>query len=293
MIKKYLVAAYKQGHHFFTSRGIRPYFLRYLNKKLLRHLKSEVVEKNGHTIYLDAVDSLRLSTRGDYEQFITKLLTTEIKEGDVVVDVGANIGYHTLSLARLVGKKGKVYAFEPHPENFALLKKNLSVNGYTNVVVEQKAVSDKKQLLKLYLATDQRSTTHSIVQNVYTGGRYIEVEAIALDEYFRDNKDTSRISFIKMDVEGAEHHAALGMRKLLRQNKNLRMVTEFAPFRLQLLGVRPEEHLALLQKFGFSLLKVNEEKKVLEHFDSEKLITSLQTRPKEPLCTDIFCYKNL
>src|SRR3989338_8059465 len=282
MIKKKVVALYQKGHRFLSSRGIRPYFLRYLNHRLLRYIKSEVVEMNGHTIYLDPVDSLRLSTRGRYEQFITEIMAKEIKAGDVVVDIGANIGYHTLSLARLVGKEGKVYAFEPHPDNFALLKKNLEVNGYTNVIAEQKAVSDRKQRLKLYLATGHRTTTHSLVHNRYTGESYIEVEAIALSEYFKDKlKDKPRINFIKMDVEGEEHQAVLGMRRLLQQNKTIKIITEFTPYRLQLLGTDPYEHLALLQKLGFILMNVNEEEKILEPFEPEKIPLYLHNRYRD------------
>ncbi len=288
MIKKNVVAIYKKGHRFLTKHGIRPYFLRYLNRKLLRYIKSDVVQMNGHTIYLDPVDSLRLSTRGDYEQFITEILAREVKAGDVVVDIGANIGYHTLTLAKLVGKEGKVYAFEPHPENFALLRKNVHVNGYSNVIMEQKAVSDQQQTIKLYLATDHRTTTHSIIQHMYTEDRYIEVEGITLDEYFAGKPV---VNLVKMDVEGAEHHATLGMRRLLRQNANIKMITEFTPYRLQLLGIKPEEHLALLHKLGFSLMNVNNEKKILEPFDYEKIDTYLHNRYRDSICTDLFCYK--
>ena len=116
-----------------------------------------------------------------------------------------------------MGEKGKVYAFEPHPETFALLKKNIEENGYTNVIAEQKAISDKAGVIKLYLAKKNRTTTHSIVKNQYTQDSFFEVEAIALDDYFKQKKKPV-INFIKLDVEGAEHHATLGMRKLIQRN---------------------------------------------------------------------------
>ena len=217
MIKKHFVIAYKKGHRFLTSRGIRPYFLRFLNKKLIQYIKSDTVQMNGHTFYLDSVDSLRLSTRGEYESFITELFAKEVKDGDIVVDIGANIGCHTLALAKLVGEKGKVYAFEPHPETFALLKKNIEENKYTNVIAEQKAISDKPGVIKLYLAKKNRTTTHSIVKNQYTQDSFFEVEAVALDDYFKQRNE-SIVNFIKLDVEGAEHHTMLGMRKLIQRN---------------------------------------------------------------------------
>ena len=65
MIKKYFVIAYKKGHRFLTRRGIRPYFLRFLNKKLIQYIKSDAVQMNGHTFYLDSVDSLHFQLVGN------------------------------------------------------------------------------------------------------------------------------------------------------------------------------------------------------------------------------------
>ncbi len=75
-----------------------------------------------------------------------------IKPGQTVIDVGANIGYYnTLQFAKLVGPTvSRVYAFEPDPDNFALLRKNVAQNGYANVVCIQKAVSDQTSKLKLF-----------------------------------------------------------------------------------------------------------------------------------------------
>ena len=65
-------------------------------------------------------------------------------QGNFVIDLGANIGYYTCILAKLVGKDGKVFAFEPDPRNLKLLEKNIKVNEYNNVVIVDKAVSDVK-----------------------------------------------------------------------------------------------------------------------------------------------------
>ena len=91
---------------------------------------------------------MRLSTRGYYEPFITAFVKDMIKEGDIVIDIGAHIGYYTLLFSKLVGKTGKVFAFEAHPDNFTLLKQNVETNGYTNVVVENKAVSNYNGKIK-------------------------------------------------------------------------------------------------------------------------------------------------
>src|SRR3989344_9219581 len=132
------VRFYKKCHTFLKRKHIEPKFLRVLNRKLIRYMKSPMTVIDGHTVYVDPVDSLRLTTRGYYEPYLTRVFDQHIKKGDTVLDIGANIGYHTLHFARLVGETGKVYAFEPHPSNFALLKKNIEANGYKNVVLVQK-----------------------------------------------------------------------------------------------------------------------------------------------------------
>ena len=70
---------------------------------------------------------------------MTALVKRIVRNGDIVVDIGAHIGYYTLIFARLVGPKGKVFAFEPEPNNFNLLIKNIKINGYKNIIPVQKA----------------------------------------------------------------------------------------------------------------------------------------------------------
>jgi len=141
-----------------------------------------------------------------------------------------------------VGKKGRVFAFEPDPTNFALLKKNISINGYKNVILVPKAVAGKTERRKLYLIKDNPGghRRHDSPQS----DRFLEVEAILLDDYFRGNN--LRIDFIKMDIEGAEKEAIRGMINLLKSNRKAKIVTEFNPLGLKIFGTKPGEYLKLL-----------------------------------------------
>lgn len=125
----------------------------------------------GHMMFLDAQDILNLSINGIYEPLETEVVGREVSAGDVVVDIGAHIGYYTLMLARIVGPCGKVYAFEPDPENFTLLQRNVKENGYRNVVLLQKAVSDRNGSATLYLS-DDNSGDHDFTIHMTTGGWY-------------------------------------------------------------------------------------------------------------------------
>ena len=123
-----------------------------VNWFLRSHVIPEFIEINGHKLFLDKLDSLGIFRHGFYDQFQTEIVKKIIKKGDIVLDVGAHIGYFTLIFAKLVGKNGKVFAFEPDPTNFDLLTKNVEINGYKNVILVRKAFSDKTGKTNLFLS---------------------------------------------------------------------------------------------------------------------------------------------
>ena len=192
---------------------------------------------------------------GGWEKLTTEMFKKVVKEGDVVLDLGANIGYYTLLAARLVGKTGKVYAFEPEPTNYSLLCKNVELNDYQHVAAMQKAVSDTSGTVKLYV--DKEDTgAHSIYQPEEEKD-FVEVESVTLDGFFKD-KD-HRINVIKMDVEGAEMAAFTGMAGLIRENQNLKMFVEFYFPGDRSSSNTPEEFASmLLDDYGFSVLAMGD-----------------------------------
>ena len=86
-----------------------------------------------------------------YEPYTLELFQRAINPGSTVLDLGAHHGYFSLLAARWVGKEGKVYAFEPAPENFQILKKNIEFNQFTNVLPVNKAVSDTDKPMPFFL----------------------------------------------------------------------------------------------------------------------------------------------
>ena len=210
---------------------------------------------DGHKMYLDSKDSLELlKVKDGVEVIASEIMEQRIKPGYVVLDLGANIGYHTLSMAKLVGPGGRVFAFEPDPENFALLKKNTEINGYNNVILEQKAVSDKTNKIKLYLCEECKGD-HRIYDS-HDGREFIEIEAVSLDDYF-SNYD-GKIDFIKMDIQGAELAAFYGMKKILDRNKNISVFTEYWPYGLEKFGYNANSYLIALINEGFQIFNVIE-----------------------------------
>lgn len=224
----------------------------------------------------------RLTFLGLYEPGTVILIKKLLKEGMTFLDLGAHRGYYTLLASKLVGEKGRVFAFEPAPENFALLATN--VKGRSNVTLVQKAVSNKSGTAKFFLSPDA-SVTHSLYQ-VGDNWQWIEVEVTSLDEFFRD-KDL-RIDFIKMDIEGAEMSALEGMAELIKKNENLKIVTEFRPGFLEKSGTSPESFLRkLLIEYVFKLYLINDERETIEPTTIDNLMELGQDYEKR----NLFCEK--
>ncbi|MEM3549514.1 MAG: FkbM family methyltransferase [Candidatus Bathyarchaeia archaeon] len=94
--------------------------------------------------------------KGIYEKGTTKLYIDNMKKGATVLDIEAYCGYYSIIASRLVGNEGKVFAFDPHPDNYKLLTRTVSFNKLNNVVPINKAVSDKTGRAKLFLDTAGR-----------------------------------------------------------------------------------------------------------------------------------------
>jgi len=235
----------------------------YLGQKIINStnemLKPDYCKIQGHKMFLDKHDSLDLSLNQEYGVLETKIIKDEIKSGDIVLDLGAHIGYYTLLFAKYVGSTGKVFAFEPEPSNFSLLKKNISENNYTNIIVEQKAVSDSNSKIDFWIGQDS-SGANRIYKPEKTNTQKFKkssVDCIKLDDYFSNSEFFSKINFIKMDLEGAEYKALLGMHSLL-QNDNISILTEFSPNSLDDAGSSPSKFFDLFLNEGFKLFYLDD-----------------------------------
>ncbi len=244
-----------------------------------------VADVQGSRMYLDSLDGLGLHRNGIYEPMETEFFRNEVKKGDVFVDIGANIGYYSLMASQLVGEEGKVFAFEPDPINCKLLWKNTKANGYVNIVIVQEAVSDKTGETRLFLCENRGDNR---IYDSHDGRRSIVVPTTRLDDYFRDG--SGRIDFVKMDIQGAEGGAIKGMLRVLKENQNVRMVTEFWPFALQLFGTDPEWLLHELMNIGFCLYEIKEDERKMTPVDISTLIETYTAEKKN--YTNLLCVRS-
>lgn len=252
----------------------------------LKYLFIKPVEIGTHLMYLDPKDSLELSKNGIYEPTETNLVESLIKEGDTVIDIGANIGYYTLKFAKKVGENGKVYAFEPDPKNFEILKKNVDLNGYKNIYLFQVALSNRIGDDLLFL-NDENHGDHQLYRSEETR-KQVKVKTETLDK-FVENEIIKKIDFIKMDIQGGEFNALMGMKRTLNNNPQIKMITEFWPYGLDAAGFSPREYISNLRSLGFHLEEINETTHELYDLDEENLLKAYT--PKNKYHTNLLCKK--
>jgi FkbM family methyltransferase len=228
-----------------------------LNWRPLHFKATGNVVVDGSTFYLQPDDNYltQLVVRyGEYEPTETQLVRDVLKEGDVFLDVGANVGWYTVHAAKRVGPTGKVIAFEPEPSNLAMLKRNVEVNGLSNVVAEGVALSNAEGSFKLFLEKGNLGM-HSLVLEHEGGKHYINVQTVRLDDYWKGKGD---IKLVKIDTEGAEGMILDGMRETLKRQKGIELIVEYAPDRLKQSGYDPDKVLGDLYKLGLKASLIDE-----------------------------------
>lgn len=158
---------------------------------------------------------------GEWAQGELDLLLDLIDVGSTVVDVGAFVGTHTLAFARHVGPGGQVYAFEPHPIAFDLLRLNIEQNELSNVKPFNVALSDytgTMNLRKTNLADTNSPGSFSLLTDadVATESTGVAIDVITLDQFGIDS-----CHLMKVDVEGMELNVLKGSAKTLRRLRPL------------------------------------------------------------------------
>lgn len=185
----------------------------------------------------DVVSSYIFLT-GMWESGITELMVALLKEGDTFIDVGANIGYHSLLAAKLVGPKGRVVSIEPSLLTRKVFAQNLALNPglerYGNVSLVPYCASDRAGTVTLSTLRNGNSG-ETTVRKLGRDALTIEVEAHTLDEMLA-GIDLSRCPLVKMDIEGAEYLAITGMEATLHSCPSISLILEIDDRFLRELG---------------------------------------------------------
>ncbi len=240
--------------------------------------RSAIVRRRGIRWELDLNEGIDFSIYllGAFEPGTANTLQKLVKPGDIVFDIGANIGAHTLGLAQSVGPSGRVYAFEPADFAFAKLRRNLALNP------ELEARTHPQQLL--LAATPSEKAEPEIYaswpleedDSVHPKhrGRLVSTAHATVDtlDAFVARQEIMRLDLIKMDVDGHELPVLQGGRETLRRFQPL-LVMEMSPY------VHAEQHqsfadfVELLKSASYSLRNTDSGKAVpLDAAELQRLI---------------------
>ena len=149
---------------------------------------------------------------GSWEPEVVQVLERHVRPEMTVLDIGAQSGYFSLLLSKLVGPRGKVIAFEPLPANFRILEENVRLNSVRNVTIREEAVAERSGDTRFEFPRHEPTL---IAGPLLAGDSQdvLTVRGVSLDDVFFAN--AVPVQFIKMDVEGAETEVLSGARQLL------------------------------------------------------------------------------
>lgn len=221
----------------------------------------------------------RFKTRQDRHEIA--VLKAALHAGDTVLDIGANIGFYATLLSECVGPKGQVHCFEPDPTNFRHLQQ--SCRRLNNVHILNKAAGPKTEKIKIYTSKKLNVDHRTYEPEEYD--QVLEIGAVNLDEYVKEKQ--LQVNLIKMDIQGFEMQAAQGMKDTLKNNPDVKIISEFWPYGLRKAGSSALAYFEFLKLNGFDvqLLKhktletlTTEKVKALNHLGEDTYFNILATR---------------
>jgi FkbM family methyltransferase len=168
---------------------------------------------------------------GEWEPHVERVIIRLLRPGDTAVDVGANVGYHTLAMAAAVGSGGQVHAFEASPDLIRLLSATMMVNGLSSVALYENAALDRPGTITLasapghygsgHLVNDAPSPDYDLAYSIR-----VEVAAVTLDAVLADR--VRNVDLLHMDIEGSEPLALRGAETLIRRSPKIKIITEWS-----------------------------------------------------------------
>ena len=162
-----------------------------------------------------------LSEYGEWSESEVELIKGVVPNNDVIIEIGSNIGTHTVPLAKHLSNGGKIYSFEPQSQNRRLLEQNIKDNDIENVKISKIAISSGAG--KAYMntfANDKLSNYGDarIFRDEFDNSECVQVKT--LDEFFYNNyAGENSVRLIKFDVQGQELNVIIGSEKLINEYK--------------------------------------------------------------------------
>lgn len=203
-----------------------------------------------------------------YEQECFDMMRKLIKPGSTIFDIGANIGWYTMNLSKSI-HDSRVYAFEPIPQTFRTLKKNMKVNNVRNVKVFQYGLSNEEKITPFYYYREGLGNASSKQMTNRYPNRKVRCRVRKLDNIVKEQH--IHINFMKCDVEGAELFVFQGAIETLKQDKPIIFVEMLRKWARKF-GYHPNKVIELLKTIGYRSFTVQKSK--LKEFFSMNATTA-------------------
>lgn len=239
------------------------------NKERYAALGPVTYKVNGRTYHVHPQTNFHLYMYGPKKnEKIVPLMNKLARTGGVAIDVGAHSGYFTIWLSDAVGANGTVYAFEASPVIYEELRETIDSNGLRNVISRNNAVSDTSGQIDFFLAPNWKSEISSMRRGE---GKRISIEAVALDDVIPDSQP---VSFVKIDVEGAEMKVLKGMEAIIQRDGPV-MVIEISDSWLKELGSSSAEVFDFLFRHGYEIYEIHKQDCIKVTLPPQKQIDAL------------------
>lgn len=211
-----------------------------------------VKQLDGYTMYVtpsDMVIGRTIWETGDYETNVSQVFRKMVMPGMGVLDIGANIGFYAMLSCSLVGSTGKVWALEPSPRNVAFLLASKNLNGFDQLEVVQAAASFRWEVLSYF----EDSTNGITGKNAGSSNPADYRETVQALPGSAIIPQGERVDVIKIDIEGFEGKAILGIHDLLAQQRPV-VFSEFSPESMpERSEMKAEEYLELFYALNYHL----------------------------------------
>jgi FkbM family methyltransferase len=201
-----------------------------------------------------------------YEREGMQVISQFLREGDLALDIGANIGLYSLCMGKLVSPHGRVYAFEPASKSFEALVNHIQLNSLSQVIQGHLALVGNKAAIQRFFE-DGTKGTNRVGGSWFDGPETVQVDrpTIVIDEFLEQRSGVPRL--IKIDVEGYEFQVLEGARKTL-QTSRCPVLCEVHPNLWAELGHDWYDLRAFLEEIGYSLYDLTG--KHSKHFPTEE-----------------------
>lgn len=183
-----------------------------------------------------------------------KILFALCKPGDTIIDIGTNIGFSLMNMAKISGAHGLVLGFEPDPLNFTRLLKNIAMNKFTNIKVTPIGLGDKPGKYKLENIVEFNSAGKRIApEGAVSSSDFAEVEINTLDNFLNADASVNKVDLIKIDVEGFEFNVLKGAMNTIRKYSPV-LYIELDDNNLKQQSASAKELIHLLAANGYAII---------------------------------------